>query len=113
MRLSHRFHTTRAAVVRRAWIPPFLGAAVLSFALACGGAGEATGTGGGTGGSGGDKLAASVTVSPSSASLTVGGTEQLTATARDADGGVLTGRTVSWSSSSPAVASVLGGKVTA
>jgi uncharacterized protein YjdB len=112
MRLSHRFHTTRAAVVRRAWIPPFLGAAVLSFALACGGAGEATGTGGGTGGSGGDKLAASVTVSPSSASLTVGGTEQLTATARDADGGVLTGRTVSWSSSSPAVASVVGGKVT-
>lgn len=114
MRLSRPFHTFRAAVNRRAWIPPFVGAAVLSFALACGGAGEATGTGGGPGGGGpaGQKVTASVTVSPSSANLLVGGTEQLTATPRDVDGGVLTGRTVSWTSSSPTVASVVAGKVT-
>ena len=112
MRVSHRFHTTRAAITRRAWIPPFLGAAVISFALACGGAGDATGTGGGAGGTGTEKLAASVTVSPSTASLVVGGTEQLTATPRDAGGGVLAGRTVSWTSSSPSVASVVAGTVT-
>src|SRR5690348_3987878 len=115
MRPSHRFHTTRAAVTWRAWIPPFIGAAVILLALACGGAGEATGTGGGAGGNpgGGVQTAASVSVSPSSATLAIGGTQQLTATARDADGAVLTGRTVSWSSSSPGVASVAAGKVTA
>jgi uncharacterized protein YjdB len=49
---------------------------------------------------------ASVTVSPSSASLTVGQTTQLTATARDANNNVLTGRSVTWSSSNPSIASV-------
>ncbi len=47
-----------------------------------------------------------MTVSPSSASLTLGGTQQFTATLKDAAGNVLTGRTVTWSSSAPTVASV-------
>jgi uncharacterized protein YjdB len=51
---------------------------------------------------------ASVTVSPASASLTVGATQQFTATLRDASGSILTGRTVTWASSAPLVASVTG-----
>jgi uncharacterized protein YjdB len=49
---------------------------------------------------------ASVSVTPSSASLQVGQTQQLTATLRDANGNVLTGRTVTWSSSNTTAASV-------
>jgi uncharacterized protein YjdB len=49
---------------------------------------------------------ASVTVAPTSSSLVVGATVQLSATTRDAGGNVLTGRVVTWSSSSPAIASV-------
>jgi uncharacterized protein YjdB len=49
---------------------------------------------------------ASVTVSPSSASLQVGGTQQLSAVTRDANNNVLTGRVVTWSSANPAIASV-------
>lgn len=47
-----------------------------------------------------------VTVTSSTSVLASGATLQLSAIARSADGVVLTGRTVSWSSSSPAVASV-------
>jgi len=54
---------------------------------------------------------ASVTVSPASVSLVVGGTQALTATLRDANGNILTGRTVTWVSSAPLVASVTGGGV--
>lgn len=49
---------------------------------------------------------ATVTVSSSSVSLQVGQTVQLTVTARDSAGNVLTGRSTSWSSSDAAVASV-------
>jgi uncharacterized protein YjdB len=49
---------------------------------------------------------ASVTVSPASMSLTPGGTQQLTATLKDASGNTLSGRSVSWTSSAPLVASV-------
>ena len=49
---------------------------------------------------------ASVGVSPATASLVLGTTQQLTANARDAAGAALTGRTVTWSSSAPAVATV-------
>jgi len=57
---------------------------------------------------------ASVTVSPATASLVVGGTQQLTATLRDASGNVLTGRVVTWATSAAAVATVNGsGLVTA
>src|SRR5207249_1091730 len=49
---------------------------------------------------------ASVTVSPSTASVPVGQTVQLTATPKDASGNPLSGRTVSWGSSNTAVATV-------
>lgn len=49
---------------------------------------------------------ASVTVSPSSATINVGGTQSLAATLKDAYNNVLTGRTVAWSSDAPGVASV-------
>jgi len=49
---------------------------------------------------------ASVTVSPASASLFVGGTRQLSAVTKDAAGNTLTGRVVTWASSNPAVATV-------
>ena len=49
---------------------------------------------------------AEVAVSPAVDSVDVGGTVQLTAAMRDSAGNALTGRTVSWSSSSTAVATV-------
>ena len=49
---------------------------------------------------------ASVAVSPTSASVAVGQTQQLSATPKDANGNPLTGRTVSWSSGNTAVATV-------
>jgi len=49
---------------------------------------------------------ATVTVSPTSAALSIGGTQQLTATTRDSSGNVLSGRVVSWTSGSAAVATV-------
>ncbi|MEI6740566.1 MAG: Ig-like domain-containing protein [Gemmatimonadaceae bacterium] len=52
---------------------------------------------------------ASVTLSPTSASLAVGATQQFTATANDANGNVLTGRTVSWTLDNATVASVSSG----
>ena len=55
-----------------------------------------------------------VRVSPSSRDLTVGETAQLTAEPLDAQGAVLSGRSVAWSSSKPNVATVSGeGVVTA
>jgi hypothetical protein len=47
-----------------------------------------------------------VEVSPATGSIAVGATLQLSATARDASGNVLTGRIVSWSSDSPSLAIV-------
>ena len=49
---------------------------------------------------------ASVTVSPATASLTVGQTAQLTATPKDASGNPLTGRVITWATSNAAVATV-------
>jgi uncharacterized protein YjdB len=49
---------------------------------------------------------AAVTVSPEAVTLGLGGTRQLTATPRSSSGAPLSGRTVSWSSSNPLVASV-------
>ncbi len=48
----------------------------------------------------------SVSVTPSSATLTVGESVQLSATAKDGNGSTMTGLTVSWTTSAPAVASV-------
>ena len=47
-----------------------------------------------------------VTVSPADTTIIVDGEVTLTATARDADGGTVTGRPVSWASSAPEVATV-------
>lgn len=49
---------------------------------------------------------AAIAVSPSSASLTAGQTQQFTATLRDSRGDLLTGKPVIWSSSNTSVASV-------
>src|SRR5437879_7811056 len=51
---------------------------------------------------------ASVTVSPASASIGIGGTRQLSAVTKDAAGNTLTGRAVTWASSNLAVATVGG-----
>ena len=51
---------------------------------------------------------ASVALSPASATVTVGQTVQLTATPKDANGNPLTGRTVTWATSNPALAAVSG-----
>ena len=49
---------------------------------------------------------ATVSVSPASPTLAVGATQQLSATARDADGNALTGRTITWQSAGSSVATV-------
>ncbi|MQA92732.1 MAG: hypothetical protein GEU90_21330 [Gemmatimonas sp.] len=54
----------------------------------------------------GDPTVASVTVSPSSASVSVGGSRQLTATAWDADGNAIPGKDFTWSTSNNSVAAV-------
>src|SRR2546427_5182660 len=56
----------------------------------------------------GRRPVASVTVSPASASVTVGLTAQLTATPRDANGNPLNGRSVTWVTGDPALATVNG-----
>jgi hypothetical protein len=59
-------------------------------------------------------VVATVAVSPGSASLVVGATQQLTATASNANGVALSGKTFTWSSSNTSVATVNGsGLVTA
>lgn len=56
---------------------------------------------------------ASITVSPATASVTVGGTQQFSATVYDASGTALSGQTVTWSSSNTSIATVsVGGLVT-
>lgn len=57
-------------------------------------------------GTGPNRPVAAVEVTPATASRTVGETVQLTAVLRDAEGEVLTGRSVTWSSSAGTVASV-------
>lgn len=59
-----------------------------------------------SGDSSGPPAVASVDVSAPASDLQVGGTLQLTATAKDAKGNALTGRTISWASVSPAIATV-------
>jgi uncharacterized protein YjdB len=49
---------------------------------------------------------AAVEVAPSAPTLVVGGTAQLTATARDAGGAALTGRAVAWTALDPSIATV-------
>ena len=49
---------------------------------------------------------ASVTLTPATASVTVGSTQQLTATLKDSTGAALSGRTITWASSNSAAATV-------
>lgn len=49
---------------------------------------------------------ASVSITPPTATMAIGGTVTLSATALDDNGNVLTGRTVAWSSATPSVATV-------
>ncbi len=64
---------------------------------------------GGTGSTGGGQApVASVSVSPSSTGLSVGDTATLQATLKDSTGNVLTGQTVTWSSSASGIATVSG-----
>lgn len=66
--------------------------------------------GGGTAGPGpgptGPEAVASVELSPETADIQVGQTLQLTATTKDASGNVLSGRTITWASDDPLVATV-------
>jgi alpha-tubulin suppressor-like RCC1 family protein len=65
-------------------------------------------------GNGGPTRVASVTITPATASVVVGKTTQLAATAKDAVGNVLTGRALAWTTSAAGVATVDGnGIVTA
>ncbi len=69
---------------------------------------------GGSGPSGpGTPTVSSVTLAPNTATLAVGATQTLAATVKGSDGAVMASETITWSSSSPAVASVSGGVVTA
>jgi len=87
--------------------------AFLSFAAlgvvsaSCGGGGDSTGPGGN------GPTVTRIDVSPASASVAVGKTSTFTATPKDVDGATVTGKSVAWSSSDQAVASVSGGVVTA
>jgi uncharacterized protein YjdB len=62
---------------------------------------------GGGGGGGGNTTVARVTVSPPSATISVGGSQQFSAILQTTNGNVVSG-TVTWSSSNPAVATVSG-----
>jgi trimeric autotransporter adhesin len=84
--------------------------ALLIIAVGCG---DGQIVGPGTTGNGGGGAVASVAVSPTSANLLVGvvdstklGTVAITPTVKDASGNVLSGQTVTWSSSSDTVAKV-------
>jgi uncharacterized protein YjdB len=54
----------------------------------------------------GEAPVASVAVSPATATVITGATQQLTATPKDSDGAALGGRTITWASSNSAVATV-------
>ena len=80
-------------MLRRPWT------LILLSTLACGG-GDASAPAPGT------DATVSVRVNPSAVALVTGGAQQLTAVALDATGAPRSGRTVAWSSSAPALASV-------
>ena len=80
--------------------------AVLAFAVAVSLASGCGGIGGPAPGTDEPASVASVGVVLASGTTTVGQTTQATATLKDASGNVLTGRTVTWASSDPQVASV-------
>lgn len=79
--------------------------------IGCGGQSSGGGSDGGSDGGSNDggsapAPVATVTVSPSSGTIQVGGTLQLTATPKDQNGNALSGRTITWSSSNTSIATV-------
>ena len=64
------------------------------------------GHGGGGGGGGSTSNVASISISPNPPFMTVGNTLQLTATAKDASGNVISGVTLTWTSSAPGIATI-------
>lgn len=80
----------------------FFSAAVVLLGVACGGGGSD----GSPTGPPAPEAVASVTVNSLPATIAVGATVQLTATVTGASGNALSGRAISWSSSSPSVASI-------
>ena len=75
--------------------------AVLLLTAGCGGVG---GYGGGGGGGGGQ--VATITISPTTSTIAVNGTQQYTAVAKDSNGNTISGVTYMWTSSSNGVATV-------
>lgn len=86
------------------------GLAVISLAtlvfIGCGGGGYGSSYGGGGGGGIPSGTITSIVISPVSASIAVGGTQQFTAVAKDAMGNTVTGAALVWASSDTAVATV-------
>ena len=74
--------------------------------IGCGGQSSGGSDGGNSGGGTAPAPVATVAVSPSSGTIQVQGTLQLTATPRDQNGNALSGRTITWSSSNTSVATV-------
>ncbi len=81
-------------------------AAALSVITACGSDTTTSPTGGNTNPPPPTASVATVDVTPTTADLIVGKTTKLSATAKDANGAALSGRTISWSSSSNNIATV-------
>jgi hypothetical protein len=90
----------------------FITSALLSLSLvSCfgghgGGGGGGGNGGGGNGGGGSTATVASVTITPSTPFVTVGGSLQLTATAKDSSGNVINGVAFAWSNNAPNIVSV-------
>ncbi len=98
----------------RAFPPPRSFLVVLLLASACSCPGPGGGGGGGDGGGGADNAKVeSLVLSPDKAFLVVGEKLTLAATAFDELGNQLTDVTVTWTSGSPAVATVTDGEITA
>ena len=102
--------------INRRGISRHASALLALFAVACGGASDMTGPGNGAGNGGGNTpppAVGSIAVSPVTANLLVDvadsttlSTATITPTLKDATGNVLSGRTVTWSSSAENVAKV-------
>lgn len=75
----------------------------VAFLCACGG-GTSGSSGGGTGSN--DSSITTITVTPAKPGVTAGGTEQFTATAKDAAGNTISGVTFTWASSNTDVATI-------
>lgn len=86
----------------------FLAATLAVGAASCGGGGD-----GPVGPGGGGPTVSRIDLTPGSASIIAGQTASFTAAPKDAAGAAVTGKTISWSTSDPSVASVSAGVVTA